>query len=377
MDSSVPRKKVLFLGLGAPPKPAPSLLQRLSKQIFGGPEETDVGQDLELKRLKDIFSNEAVAPYFELIARYPYGVRADEVKELVIRHRPDIVHFSGHASTNGELYFEEGPAGPEHVNSAGLASLISGLGVAGVVLNGCGTKDALAAWIHAEDGPWFAVGHEGEIRTLDAIRFACHFYQGLVHFTHLERTMESLQTRLSPDDPSRVWYQHRNAALWAAPFFESPLVEFDDYANALVSTHGKLLQLAEALHEDGRPREIGLTDVYEPAEVQQCEGIDLVSLGLSTRVVKRLLATGQLDAELAGHHDASHKLLEYRSIHSINSLFAADAPRRVVILGGPGAGKSSALRQYALQWAKDITRASLPLPLFIELRHSHFTRWFR
>jgi predicted NACHT family NTPase len=91
--------------------------------------------------------------------------------------------------------------------------------------------------------------------------------------------------------------------------------------------------------------------------------------------LRRLVASGELDARDAA---LAKELVEERrrayldqSPRSVLELVADDRLTRLVILGDPGAGKSSFLQHLALEWARTenaAEREALPLPLLIELK---------
>lgn len=93
--------------------------------------------------------------------------------------------------------------------------------------------------------------------------------------------------------------------------------------------------------------------------------------------LRRMVAGGELDAKDAemlaqeGMQERQRAYLD-QSPCSVLELVADDRLMRMVVLGDPGAGKSSFLQQLALEWARAENEA-LPLPLLIELKE--YDRW--
>ncbi len=113
---------------------------------------------------------------FELVQAH--AVRVGDLQELLRRHDPDIVHFSGHGSEEGELIFEDDAGRMRAVEVQALAdtfSLLRGR-IRCVVLNACFSErqaQAIAAHIDCVVG---MVTEAGDAAALD---FAVGFYGAL------------------------------------------------------------------------------------------------------------------------------------------------------------------------------------------------------
>jgi hypothetical protein len=134
-----------------------------------------------------------------------WAVRLDDLAGLLLRHKPDVVHVSGHGSSAGELVLAGGdapvdrdlvPAGgagggvaappapvvPQQVAipADALARLFAVLkdNVRVVVLNACYSEIQAQGIVQSID---CAVGMSGPIRDDLAIAFAAEFYQGLAY----------------------------------------------------------------------------------------------------------------------------------------------------------------------------------------------------
>ncbi len=131
-----------------------------------------------------------------------WAVRATELDDFLLRHRPDIVHFSGHGSTTSGLMFERpepGPvgaagapsatAGPQPVSAETLSSIFSALSgsVRCVVLNACYSDEqarAIARHVKCVVGMSRAIGDGA------AIGFATAFYQALAYGTSVKTAFD-------------------------------------------------------------------------------------------------------------------------------------------------------------------------------------------
>jgi hypothetical protein len=110
--------------------------------------------------------------------RQHWAVRYGDLQELFLRHRPDIVHFSGHGSAASEIILATEAGGSHPVSSRALSALFSVLkdNIRCVVLNACYSEpqaQAIAQHIDAVVGMTNQIGDEA------AINFAAAFYQAL------------------------------------------------------------------------------------------------------------------------------------------------------------------------------------------------------
>jgi hypothetical protein len=131
-----------------------------------------------------------------------WAVRLDDVSGLLLRHKPHVIHFSGHGSSDGKLVLHPagaanrglkgedesgttpnaGPAagGAGRLPVDGLARLLGVLkdNVRVVVLNACYSEAQARAIVQSID---CAVGTSRPIRDDHAISFAAEFYQALAY----------------------------------------------------------------------------------------------------------------------------------------------------------------------------------------------------
>jgi hypothetical protein len=123
------------------------------------------------------------------------AARIDDLQGSLLRHRPKVVHFSGHGSESGEIVFEDRNGTSSPVSSRALRSLFSTLrdDVKCVVLNACGTKDQASAIATEVE---CVVGMSRDIQDVSAIAFATAFYQALAYGKDVKSAFDSGCTQI-------------------------------------------------------------------------------------------------------------------------------------------------------------------------------------
>lgn len=115
---------------------------------------------------------------FDLIQHW--AVRASDLQEIFLRHEPDIVHFSGHGTTAGQIVLHDDYGRSQVAPPAALSNLFSFFAstIRCVVLNACYTADqALAIARHID----CVVGMSAALNDRSAESFAGAFYQALAY----------------------------------------------------------------------------------------------------------------------------------------------------------------------------------------------------
>jgi hypothetical protein len=159
-----------------------------------------------------------------------------------------------------------------------------------------------------------------------------------------------------------------------------PVVDLNKYADSIIKTFGTGLQITEAMPVESSFsdktafKEPQLSEIFVPQDVVICEDSEVASLEASHAELSVLPENMDLADSIQRHREV-HSRLEYRAKKSIDNLLAALSTRFSAVLGDPGAGKSSAFRDYALRWAASLERSSSPLPILVEL--NQFSRWLR
>jgi hypothetical protein len=149
--------------------------------------------------------------------------------------------------------------------------------------------------------------------------------------------------------------------------------EFDlrKYAEGLREQYGNLR--IESLDTDMVDCKLKLEGIFVPQNVRECQEYLPQVYGLPKEYRLQLRNKGQVDEAEIAEAELDRKYQAYQSqvLRSILEIVAGNSPlHHVVILGDPGAGKSSVLQYIALIWAglpiRDLV--VLPMPLLVELR---------
>jgi hypothetical protein len=107
-----------------------------------------------------------------------WAVRVADLQDLLLRYRPDIVHFSGHGSPAGELFFEQHDGTVQPATASALHHLFHTLqdNIRCVVLNACYSTQQAASIAEVID---CVVGMAHGVTDVAAVEFATAFYRAL------------------------------------------------------------------------------------------------------------------------------------------------------------------------------------------------------
>lgn len=133
-----------------------------------GEEFREVDEQLTLARYRERFN--LSLPYL--------SIRPRDISRALLEAQPQIVHFSGHGTSEGALCFEDESGKAHFVQPEALAGLFKQFAeqVKCVVLNACyAEKQAKAIAEHID----YVVGMRREISDKAAIAFSIGFYQAL------------------------------------------------------------------------------------------------------------------------------------------------------------------------------------------------------
>ena len=116
-------------------------------------------------------------------------MQVSDLQGLLLRHKPDIVHFSGHGDRSSQIILEDNHGRSQPVLPLALSTLFSKLkdNIRLVVLNACYSEpEAKAIAQHIE----CVVGISGRITDQATIPFAFSFYQALGYGKSIKTAFE-------------------------------------------------------------------------------------------------------------------------------------------------------------------------------------------
>ena len=132
--------------------------------------------DTEVREIDRALTTADLGNRFELFQKW--AVRASELQMHLLRHRPHLLHFSGHGSQTSAIYFEGDDGRAQPVEGARFARLLGQFSndLRCVVLNACYSEEqarAIAAQVDC------VVGMSTAVMDQAAVRFSASFYQAL------------------------------------------------------------------------------------------------------------------------------------------------------------------------------------------------------
>jgi hypothetical protein len=134
---------------------------------------------------------------------YEPGIRRDQLIEALGKHRPDIVHFAGHGSSEDAIVLLDADGNSAPLDTESVAELfrLKGKSVKLVLLNACYSKAQAEAIIRHVP---CAIGMNRAIPDDTALSFATTFYQGLVQGEPIQTAFESSLFQIGgPRGPAR------------------------------------------------------------------------------------------------------------------------------------------------------------------------------
>lgn len=333
--------KVLFLAAN----PVDTSWLRLDKEVREIDEKIEAGKD----RKK-----------FELLQQW--ALRPTDLQQVLLKHRPHIVHFSGHGSEAEEIVLEDSSGKSAQVSRQALANLFRILkdNVRIVVLNACFSKAQAEALIDVID---YTIGTNKAVGDHAAIAFAAAFYRALAFGRSVNEAFELGKLELdlcgiSGSDTSELFVREGVDA-------SEPFINQKDSVNRsfLKKLKPALRQLADGVpnEEDKRIVRRGLNDgsiVLESLEGAAASGADIVNAvegGGNSRSVRIELNTAtyqRIQEQLyppppgiapplpglifVGREES---IKEVKVLLGVNA--AAPASNLTIVRGWPGVGKTT------------------------------------
>jgi len=171
----------------APTKPTASPPKIKILFLAANPLDSDhLRLDEEARAIDEALRESKYRDMFEL--ENHGAVRVEDLRKLLLRHDPHIVHFSGHG-TNTHLILQHADGESRPVRGDKLADLFGALNgnTRCVVLNACYSEEQAAAIAQQID---FVIGMSDRITDTAARNFALAFYSSLGYGQTLKRAFE-------------------------------------------------------------------------------------------------------------------------------------------------------------------------------------------
>lgn len=118
-----------------------------------------------------------------------FAVRPRDLRQSLLRHKPHVLHFSGHGSRTQGIVLEDNSGQTKFVSADALADLLRVIkdNLRVVVLNACYSSLQSEGISQIVD---FTIGMQKEIGDRSAIVFSAAFYQGLAHGRSVQESFD-------------------------------------------------------------------------------------------------------------------------------------------------------------------------------------------
>jgi len=165
----------------APPRTNFVSHRRLIKILFLAANPSDTARlrlDAEVRSIDQAMRQAKFRDAF--IFETHWAVRVTDIQDLLLRHEPNIIHFSGHGGGSSGIIFEDNTGHSHPVPTHALSQLFSLMKdkVQCVVLNACYSQQQAEAIAEHID---YVIGMSEGIRDTAAISFSTAFYRALAY----------------------------------------------------------------------------------------------------------------------------------------------------------------------------------------------------
>jgi hypothetical protein len=150
-------------------------------------DSTRLRLDAEVREIDLALTSAELGGRFELHQKW--AVRPSELQMHLLRHRPHLLHFSGHGSRANAIFLEGEDGRSRPVEGVRLARLLAQFNrhLRCVVLNACYSEEQAKAIAEHVD---CVVGMSTAVLDQAAIRFAATFYQSLAFGSSVQAAFE-------------------------------------------------------------------------------------------------------------------------------------------------------------------------------------------
>lgn len=159
-----------------------------------------IGVDEEARAIFEQLERGPKRDFFELF-KYP-ALRPGDLQNLLMKHEPHIVHFSGHGSESERIILEGAGGKGKQIKTEGLVDVFRLYSdhVRIIVLNACLTKEQAVALTEVID---YTIGIDRIIGDEAAVKFAGAFYLALSYGKPIQKAFDSAKAELRFQDVRR------------------------------------------------------------------------------------------------------------------------------------------------------------------------------
>ncbi len=340
-------KSICILFLAANPKGTSEL--RLSEEV------RTIDERIRVARFRD-----------QITLQQAWAVRETDLSEVLLRYKPDIVHFSGHGSSTGEILLEDKTGMIQPVSSKALSDLFRILSdnIRCMVLNACFSKiqaEAIAKHIDC------VIGMVQTVKDSSAIAFAGGFYRGIGYGRSIK---ESFELGCNEIDLSNLGEFEIPKLLLKPGTVPSSiyLIEPQDASKSLskeeiepqrVSMDTNII--VEDFFQHTEHLILNKLWAYDPSKIQSIDKADKTWVPLSA-VISERIPPEFIERKIGGFRGE-------RKISNLNAFIKKTQKDRIpfAITGEPGSGKTFELVKLYSDFRKEFknTKDWLPILIFI------------
>jgi len=155
---------------------------------------------VEIRDIEEGLALSAGRDRFNLVSQW--AVRPDDLRRALLKHQPQIVHFSGHGEGESGLVFETDAGKSKHIDGAALARLF-GLcpSVECVLLNACYSETQANA---ISEQVSYVIGMSAGIGDRAAMEFAVGFYDAIGYHRPIPEAFEFGQSAIALEGINEV-----------------------------------------------------------------------------------------------------------------------------------------------------------------------------
>jgi hypothetical protein len=177
-----------------------------------------------------------------------WAVRVRDLQGLILRHKPNIIHFSGHGSKDSGIVLEDETGNSRAVSAQALGKMFSVLkdNISCVILNSCYSESQARAIADHID---YVIGMSEAITDAAAISFSCAFYQAMGYGRDLGDAFDLGCIQIDLENLE----EHDTPKLFLKGEMTEPTrttIDIVTVGSSFLSSLGKALQLANSVQRE-------------------------------------------------------------------------------------------------------------------------------